>query len=243
MFSRRPTARHNRGRIKAGGSSAPWSPLELGAALLFWYNETSHVLSGSDVTQWSDLSGNARHGTASASRPTVGATQNGLTTVRFTGNPNAQHFTISLPAMTGGEIMLACAIDADPPPAQPQTGLYDFGTSGTNTVYPFNTNGLIYSDFGTTVRKDALAVTTDLTTWHVHDSWSEASDWGLLVNDETVHTTATNTVGFVATALLGSSQASPVIAMRGNIGEVFLASRKLTASERAAAKSYLGRWT
>lgn len=56
-----------------------------------WYRET-RTLSGSDVDQWTDLSGNGNHLTPPGNKPTAGATMNGQPTIDFAA-ASSQRFT------------------------------------------------------------------------------------------------------------------------------------------------------
>ncbi|UJR78937.1 hypothetical protein [Sandaracinus amylolyticus] len=88
---RRPcTGAHRRGGFRGigGGSVAPaWSPAQL-TNLRGWYRADDLVVSGAEVTQWTDKSGNAYHLTppAATNRPTFEAAGlGGKPSVRFDG--------------------------------------------------------------------------------------------------------------------------------------------------------------
>lgn len=79
----------------AGGGPALWDPEELGAALALWLDASDAAtvtLSGSNVSQWEDKSGNARdfsQGVAGTQPAYALASINGLNTISFDGTNDA----------------------------------------------------------------------------------------------------------------------------------------------------------
>lgn len=81
--------------------SSPWTPSELGAPLVTWFDAadtTSIISSSGTVSQWNDKSGNNNHGTQTSptNRPETGVTTlNGLNTIavrnsnKYLNVPNA----------------------------------------------------------------------------------------------------------------------------------------------------------
>jgi hypothetical protein len=72
-----------------------WDPSAL--TLTGWWRET-RVTSGTDVTQWTDKSGNARHWPAAANYPQVGSAINGQPSIDFDGG--AQQFVSAIDLAT-----------------------------------------------------------------------------------------------------------------------------------------------
>ena len=76
----------------AAAPAAPWTPADLGASLALWFDAddaSTITLNGSDVSQWNDKSGNARHAsqaTASFQPTYLTAGFNGKPTLQTDGN-------------------------------------------------------------------------------------------------------------------------------------------------------------
>ncbi|MEK7253811.1 MAG: hypothetical protein AAB316_03645, partial [Bacteroidota bacterium] len=128
---------------------------------------------------------------------------------------------------------------------------YDFG--GVNNSHYPHSNGYIYNDFGTSLRKAWHA--TNLTVlegggttsgpavnqadWQVFHSYSAANDWKSGFNGKFQYTATTNTPSFAVpqNVHIGATYAWPYV---GDIGEVILYNRKLTDIERGKVLAYLG---
>lgn len=186
------------------------------------------------ISTWTASVGNNGTQTGTA-RPTYQTNElNGLPIVRFDGSND--YFNIgNFSALTAGEVFIAVKIDTDPPGAGGQAGLWDLG-NGTATAYPF-TDGLLYESFGATVRKDGIALAS-VSSWRVYNVYSAANDWQAFLDGASIHSTATNTVGFPSTCLLGGDTGTGFY-LDGDVAEFILYSRKLTAPERASVLSYL----
>jgi hypothetical protein len=95
----------NLGQLGANGAKGLWTPSVLGSALQFWVdaNDTSSVaLSGSNVTQWNDLSTNARNLTQAVAleQPTYitdGAGRQGVAMDGVNDSMSSPAFSISQP--------------------------------------------------------------------------------------------------------------------------------------------------
>ena len=128
---------------------------------------------------------------------------------------------------------------------------YDFG--GTyNSHYTWG-NEYIYNDFGTTIRKawnpldktvaEGGGFTTgpsvDVTKFNIFNTYSAPNDWKAAFNGNTAYTSTTNTVSFAANAGGNHIGAISGYSYYGDIAEVMLFKRKLTATERQKVNSYL----
>lgn len=108
-------------------------------------------------------------------------------------------------ALTAIEIFGTVRTNADPPGTAAQTGHpfnYQDGASGQVSHYPF-TDGKIYDKFGSSARKTTINPTASITTAHVYNALSAASDWRMFTTNEESFTTATNTVAIIAAPQVG----------------------------------------
>lgn len=128
---------------------------------------------------------------------------------------------------------------------------YDFG--GTFNPHYTWSNGYVYSDFGTTTRKAWHPVTksvaegggtttgpsVDVTTFNIFNTYSASNDWQSAFNGSTAYTSTSNTVNFAPNAGGSHIGASSYFPYYGDIAEVILFKRKLTAVERKKVNTYL----
>ena len=98
---RRPLPHQNRGRVPSGGGggAAPFDPTSV-AWTARWSDQ--RTVSVTDVTQWTDLTGNGRHFTAASNFPQVGAAMNGQPTISFNGALQKFVSAVQLSAVLGG---------------------------------------------------------------------------------------------------------------------------------------------
>src|ERR1051326_1138284 len=144
-------------------------------------------------------------------------------------------------------------VDADPPAASGQagavlsgTGTGNWGADNVNGNHMPWTDGHIYCDFASTVRKDAGNPTTSLTNWVLMEILSKSGQWEMRINNATTgndyFNTATNTVGWGGDSNVGIGIAgSGLQRLDGGIEEIILYSRDLTSTENANIRSYIAR--
>lgn len=193
------------------------------------------------ISTWEDSSSNNKDATRSGtSRPTYQTNeQNGMPIVRFDGVND--YFDVgSFASLTAGEIFVVIKLSVDPTTGA-ATGLWAYGSAAGVGHYAYIDN-VIYESFGTTVRKTVGNPTPSLAAWRVYNVFSAASDWAANLDGTALHTTATNTVGFASACTLGGGPALGVY-LKGDIAELVLYDRKLTAPERATVLAHLeGKW-
>lgn len=133
--------------------------------------------------------------------------------------------------------------------------LWDYGSGSRGSHYTWD-DGNIYDGFGTTDRigyspttgtfsdtkvgVSPITYTFDSKNWNLYNHYSGANNWGINVNGNLLAATTTNTTNFslstggiVVGAISGSI-------WYGNMPEVILYNRVLTATERTKVNSYLG---
>jgi len=140
-------------------------------------------------------------------------------------------------------IFIVLKNDAANPPNN-AAGLWKW-TVGLSSHHPWDGDGQIYDDFGTSVRKTAGTPIVALNTWHVYNVYSAANDYGVYINGSLQFTTVTNTVQFWAQdAIVGMSWYEPQYPGNqdpydGDIAAILFYDRKLTATERTNITTYL----
>lgn len=192
------------------------------------YEASSYdLIDGDNAGNWTDGTGNGRTATVT-NTPTFETNEiNGESIIRVGGNSN-DYFTLpSMAGFTSGamvEVIKVTDITT--------SGGHDFGSSSDASHYPHSGGAAnIYDDFGSTVRKGILtSLVTISGTWHVVYRWSAASDWGLMQNYATVHTTGTNTVGFQSSPRIGYNLSTY---MKADIAAVYIFNVKPTAAALA----------
>ena len=166
-----------------------------------------------------------------AARPTYKVnTSGGQPTLRFDGNDSMGFSGNIISGTPDGFAAFVYKVDTDPPTDVFLTGpvLGDFGTAGSANHWPFN-DGVIYDDFGTTDRKTAGNPTPSLSSFCIISQHSAANDFVININGSQFYSTATNTVGWSNTQLIGLSGAFFLL---GNVGLVIFAPLKPTSSLR-----------
>lgn len=222
-----------------GDNGSTFSPSDVAGLWLWAKSESLDGLSdGAAISQWNDSSGNARHLTqgTGANQP-IKQTVGGKSVARFDG-ANHRMAVPNASALTAATVFIVVKVDADPAAGIPTSGLWDFGSDAANdTHYPF-TDGIIYDDFGTTARKTTVNPTPALTSPRNYCVISAASDWRSYLDGSNLHTTATNTVGFLAAPLLGRGPTNPVN-LDGDVHELILYSSALSDGNRQSVEGYL----
>ncbi|MFD1984202.1 hypothetical protein ACFSOZ_16245 [Mesorhizobium newzealandense] len=231
-----------------------------------WYKADEITGSNSDPqSSWVDASGNANDMTQSTSvnKPTLlTSTLNGKNVVSFDVPSVPQYFNVPnlFSGKTAGSIYMVIKKAADPAGADPWSGMHRFGSStglGSAGHMPY-TDGVIYQEFGTTVRKTVGNPTPSLASWRIISMHSASADWAFYL-DGGVYTggvgapffsTGTNTVGFETSPKFGTSVKDPtgtpsLVGMVALVGELLLIGGKLSTANQQNVEGYLAataRW-
>ena len=201
------------------------------------------------IARWDDQSGNARHATqaTSANRPAVSTTTtlNSIRSVNFdrTTTPRRLDLPNFMSAFTAGEAFSVTRLRSATP-ADIRTAYWRFGNeaAGGNVNSHIRwTDGLTYERFGTTVRKESVAISAseNLANWFVYDVWSASNDYAILTNGWPYYVSGINTVGFTTTPQIGALASDPNFGFDGWWQELIFYSRKLSAAERSGIYGYI----
>lgn len=240
------TTRYGRYRAEDfGGNLSPWSaiasattleppgPEDIASIWAYYEGDSYSQADGSDITTaWTDKSGNGRHAAVTGT-PTFETNElNGQPIIRLGADTNDYFTPPSMAGLTAGTIICVWKVTD-----VTTHGGHRFGSSGSASHYPFGGDGLIYDTFGSTTRKDSLtSQITILNNWHRLRIHSATNDWGMFQNGSTVHTTATNTVGFESSPRIGFNGAQN---MKVDLAAVYLFSAKLTTGEISDMNAYI----
>ncbi|OAM91858.1 hypothetical protein AW736_26520 [Termitidicoccus mucosus] len=184
---------------------------------------------------WADQSGNLNGAVAPApvNAPLVTQDESDGIAVHFDATKN-QH--LGLPNFMNGAAEGEAFVVLKASSAQPSAsrGLWRMGSSSYN-YYP-HTNGTLYEDFGTNTQRSLGAPAANIAQWHVYNVSSKAEEWMARINGTQQIHSASNTVYWHSSPLLGSTGSR---GFDGDIAEVLVFDKVLTAAERATVQNYL----
>lgn len=227
---------------------ASWTPASL-SNLAAWYDADQQT-DGADaaVATFTDRSGNAHHFSQATgvSKPLLRhAAINGKKALDFDGI--ASNMTCATGLMNGataGAFFAVVKLDADPPasgggivaPGGPVLTEFSSGTFDNHHPY---TDGTIYDGFGSTVRKTCGNPTPALTSTSLLAAISGSADYRFLVNNTSLFSTATNTVGFGTNTRKMGLNATGLEFLAGIIAEVIIMSAVPSAGDITNIVSYV----
>ena len=185
---------------------------------------------GEMVATWPDRSGNSRDWTASGT-PALGVSSGPNSRAAVVFDTIGDRYTVpSMLALSEAEMVVVLATAADPQAIAARTYLGKLGSAVGVSHYPYIDNN-VYSDFGTDTQKTLGNPTPNLTTWHVFNQRSAASNFSAEINKTAfTYSTGTNTPGFSATPMIFGRDAAN--SWFGNGALVLMFSTLLTAGER-----------
>jgi len=226
-----------------------WAHYQRGVGLYKDSGTTLATTNGDLIKQWNDHSGNGRHATVQAPGdttywPALDTVDNNLSipSLRFhaqtPGGGSVECMLVpDMSALTEGEIYIVIKTDNDPAASGGESGLWLFDTSANQSHYPY-TDGVIYDSFGSTVRQMSVNPTPSLASaYRVYNVYSKTNDWQAFLDNTSIFSTGTNSVGFsAAPRFAGTSSGS--FNMKGRICEVIIYSAKLSSGDRTSVYGY-----
>lgn len=222
------------------------------SGLQYWFDagQLTGLSNNDPVPQMTDFSGNARHFVAGTSPDTKGQYKtnqvNGLPSLRFTHDGNATTQTNTtytgpnfLTSYTEGEVFVVIKAAADPATSNLKGSYALFGTDINVAHYPF-TDGTIYDDFGSNVRKNTGNPATNLASWNLYNISTKANSWVNRINGTQFYSTTSNTVAWsTAPQFGGNANTDGDSGFDGDIAEVIFYNRVLNSSERSNVRNYI----
>ena len=220
--------------------------------LKVWLKAGDWTASGGKVSEWTNRGEDTIHITQTQAdqQPTIVANQiNGLPTLRFDGTNDSLSFPLSVNGLTGMTIALVSLANADEDGGGSQAehaAIFWDETTGWGTVYvsPFQTN--VKARFGTTATTTRMSYTRE----NIQDKQTMTlaikggTNDSLYVNGEEVISLASQgaIAGCQDTGYLGKGLKDTLLSdtyFSGEIAEVLIYSRALSASERLSLEAYL----
>lgn len=194
-----------------------------------------------NMSTWSDLSGNGFNGTvtgAGAVRYRTTAGSSGGPAVQFIGSAWFA-FGDVMASASAGEMMMTVKHDS----TGGDTGAWAWGASSGNndeSHYPFS--GVVYEAFGlASGQRQSFTPGVSIDSWRRYNVWSASSDWAARLDETSQATTATATPTWVTTPTIGAGKKSGSVDLKfvGWIGCVVVYNRKLTTTERSDLATWL----
>jgi hypothetical protein len=228
-----------------------YSPLDLGTALRAWYQ--MNLLTGASGSSQPAISDSSTNGfnlsqaTTSKQGTLATAALGGLNTLRFTA-ANIQQYLLSFSILSGstpGSMYMVYKV-VSTSANNPQLVL---GASGQDNHWPFS-NGVFYSDFGSTTRNTVGTPTASFSSdYHIISLYSDTNDWAFFVDGGTggssggtsaLYSTASNTIGWNTGTYyqpyLGSDGSTGI---DGWVAEIYFTNAKQTTADRQKNEGYL----
>lgn len=228
--------------------SAPTGPSGI-SDLQLWIDadQETGFSNGDQVSTAQDWSGNNRDATGAIDNtllPTYRATDgpNSLPAFRCQNNVGTQGGYFTLPNFLSGSAghhFAVVKLDVEVPTtsrAGPPLG--DWGTASNVSVYP-NTDGVIRSTWGSTVRHITVDPSDSLIVWHVYEERTDSNDWSNWLNGVMLDQKLTNTVAWGTGPKIGRHTLGGTATLYGMIAEIIFYNRALTSGEITTIYTYL----
>jgi hypothetical protein len=218
------------------------TPLFATNNLLVWLkaDAITGLTNNGSISNWPDSSGwsdNASQLTSAQKPFYVTNALNGLPAVQFRG---LQFMNLSKfpTVLTQAEAFIVVEATNWSTTAYNYQTLWMFGNGGlpANERYPFY-DGSIWENFGSSVTYQLGVPSEPLNQYNVYEVCSQSNNWEAWINRMPLYETTNNTVLFNNPPTLGNSYYPN--SFNGNVPEVLVFNRALTASERSTVNNYL----
>ena len=223
-----------------------WTPIQLSPSA--WYDAADSgtiTLSGSNVTQWNDKSGNGRNMTVGGNSPTIAtASLNGLNTIAF-DNRTVTQTLIGTYNYSGTNITLAAvAFSTRGSGTTANPRIWSLNSTG-NLDYQ-NTQGMLMgyagSNFALLYRNNATAAQSTVSTnalWSFHVGTKSGGNATISSNGESRATGTTSTAAFGFNEFRIGGATTGDGGLFGNIAEALMLPYAVTISEQQQIEGYL----
>jgi len=225
-------------------------------ALVLWLKADTGLVQGgtnTPVNLWADQSGNGNNAVQAvgASQPVwVAGAIGGRPVVRFNGASSYLNVADFAGGLNGAEALVVLkAAEAD----QQKHALWQLGSSYNSSGpvgmgYP-GTDGGIYDDFGSYNWYAEGVPAQPLNQYHVYEVSSQTNGWTSWINGQLLYQTNQNTVGFtnnlpynqMTLGLWQNAYYGGGSYFAGDVAELLIFNRALTAGERLTVNGYLNK--
>lgn len=207
------------------------SPGGVSGCQLWLKADNGVIKTGNNISSWQDQSGNSRHFNGNNNPQFVSIGFNFNPSISFNGSNQFFNRLGFAGSFLQGEIFYA--MKSNKPKTQ-DNGFCTFG-SGLNNHFTWS-NQNIYDGFGTSSRKNFVP-DWDIQDLNVYNTMSKSNKWTAWRNGIQKYTTTSNTVGWSTNPNIGWGNYNY---FSGEIPEVILFNKELTASEKQRVNSYIG---
>ncbi|XZF14017.1 beta strand repeat-containing protein [Chitinophagaceae bacterium MMS25-I14] len=230
-------------------------PANVSSGIVLWMDaRTANSGAMANGTGWQDNSGSGKDFDMVFGTPTRYDSVNFNRFMSFNGSSYVRSSVSPfVNTMTAGDVFVVTRSRSNGNNGYP----YDFGTSsrGNHLVWSnnceyngFGSNQRIgYNSSNNTICENKTGVASivgtmypNMNRWNLHNTYSATNSWGTAMNGLFKATTSTNTVNFSLAAGNEHIGAFSGAVFTGDIAEVVLYNRKLSALERQQVNSYLG---
>ncbi len=237
-------------------ASAGWQPSDI-AGLQLWlaadsgaYSDSSGTTpcnDGDAVAVWSDNSGNSRSfaQTNASAKPTYKTgIVNSKPVLRFDGSADFLYFTNNFTTnFTSACAFLVFKLRNDPTTNTASAGFWNFGgQSGSVANHFVYTNGDIWDDFGTSVRRQVGNPAFNMTDWTLYNVETESANFTARINTTNQYTSGgVNTVAWENSesyVAIGRSEVGSYF-FDADVAELIIYNSVLSSSNRALVNGYL----
>ena len=245
---------NQRGFFSAPVSAAPppFSPTDISGLNLWLKADAGVVLSGNEVTEWQDQSGNNNNATPYTNNPIFNSSdKNTKPTISLTSiGGNERVFTLSSnPLGANASSAFAVLFGEDVCDVSDDGGAI-FGNFGApsfpvQTHYPYGPDCSVYDSFATTARKEAITPPITITNaWSIYYVHSENNNWESFANNQAMHSDNSNTYnnqvgGDDSVLYIGKQTGLGSFLFKGKVAELGIYSKILTTQERNSLHTYL----
>ncbi len=227
-------------------ATTPSSGIELPLAdLELWLKADAGIVyagTNAAVRFWLDQSGKGHNASASATAAQpkwIADVLEGKPVLRFDGTSDSFALPNVFTSLSEAEVFVVLKAVTNAPSGS--RGLWKFGAATTASYYPHSTRA-IYDAFGRTDNQNTGEPAQRIDFFHLYNVSSVSGEWTARLNGKLHYQDANTSVGFTTSPSIGQGGSAY---FAGDMAEVMLFNRVLSAEEREAVGSYLNqryRW-
>jgi hypothetical protein len=210
---------------------------------------SSITLSGSNVTQWSDKSGNGLNVSAASSQPTyVTNAVNGLGTLAFNGSQNLTAGSVTGERLIGnsGNCALFVVMKLNSSPGRNMPFSWDDGNYTARLIIQYDENSILAADKGVFPNRTQATITLSNTLYYLISYSQNGSNTSLNVNGTTVGTLTNSANNSITSSTrvfnVGSYVNGSDWNMKGNTAEIIFFNTHIPNSFKQVENYLMKKW-